>query len=236
MASIGASAGVAKVLVVGNVATGKTSIIRRYTRNEFSSDYQTTIGVDFSLKSLTTDGVDINVQLWDIAGQERFAGLSRIFYTHAVGAIVVFDIWDRETFNNAAMWKKDIDAKVFFPNGEKIPVILLANKCDLISESQQPSITSEQIDEFCRKHDFIASYQVSAKTGANIKEACLFLISRIVQNNKRMKALSQTPSNNTTSASTSPSSSNESQSPNAQTSQPIKLKQEPIVEPKGGCC
>jgi small GTP-binding protein len=55
---------VAKVLVVGNVATGKTCIIRRYTRNEFSSDYQTTIGVDFSLKSLNVDGVDINVQLW----------------------------------------------------------------------------------------------------------------------------------------------------------------------------
>ncbi len=73
-----AAAGVAKVLVVGNVATGKTCIIRRYTRNEFSSDYQTTIGVDFSLKSLSTDGVDINVQLWDIAGQERFAGLSRV--------------------------------------------------------------------------------------------------------------------------------------------------------------
>jgi len=183
-----ASAGVAKVLVVGNVATGKTCIIRRYTRNEFSSDYQTTIGVDFSLKSLNTDGVDINVQLWDIAGQERFAGLSRIFYTHAVGALVVYDLTDRDSFEAAAMWKKDIDAKVFFPNGDKIPVLLLGNKSDLIEDkTKQAAISDEQIEAFARQHNFFASYKVSAKTGANIREACQALVSKIVQNNKDMK-------------------------------------------------
>jgi len=179
--------GLAKVLVVGHAATGKTSLIRRYCRNEFNSDYQTTIGVDFSLKAVSTDGVDLNVQLWDIAGQERFAGLSRIFYTHAVGAIVVFDMWERETFNAAAMWKKDIDSKVFF-NGEKIPVILLANKCDLIDEDRKPPITPELIDHFCKEHDFFASFQVSAKTGVNVKEACHSLIQKIIANNKAAHA------------------------------------------------
>jgi len=177
----------AKVLVVGNVATGKTSIIRRYTKNEFSSDYHTTIGVDFSLKSLTADGLDINVQLWDIAGQDRFTGLSRIFYTHAVGAIVVFDIFDRDTFNNAALWKKDIDDKVFFSNGDKIPVILMANKCDVIDNDHQPSITSEQIETFCQQHGFFASFRVSAKLGSNVREACQALINKIVENHHRIQ-------------------------------------------------
>jgi len=211
---------IAKVLVVGNVATGKSSIIRRYTKNEFSSDYQTTIGVDFSLKVVNSDAIDIKVQLWDIAGQDRFAGLSRVFYTHAVGAIVVFDIFDRETFNSAAMWKKDIDSKVFFPNGDRIPVILLANKCDLISETQKPSITSEQIQQFCQQHDFIASFEVSAKTGANIKEACQLLVDRIVLNNKKIKKKDdETPgSNNNSSSSSSSDASSASSEP-----QTIKL-------------
>ena len=114
--------------MVGNVATGKTSVINRFARNKFSKDYQTTIGVDFALKKVKAGGAELNVQLWDIAGQERFAGLSRvrahshtrhsaspgtpsfistlprphsslllccrrqIFYTHAVAAIIVYDI------------------------------------------------------------------------------------------------------------------------------------------------
>ena len=89
---------------------------------------QTTIGVDFALKRVQVDQTDINVQLWDIAGQERFAGLSRIFYTHAVAAIIVFDLFDIKSFESAVNWKQDIDAKVFLPSGDPIPVLLLANK------------------------------------------------------------------------------------------------------------
>ena len=66
------------MLVVGNVATGKTSVINRFAKNKFSKDYQTTIGVDFALKRVRMGSSELNVQLWDIAGQERFAGLSRV--------------------------------------------------------------------------------------------------------------------------------------------------------------
>lgn len=68
--------------------------------------------MEFALKRVQVDGADINVQLWDIAGQDRFAGLSRIFYTHAVAAIIVFDLFDRRSFESAVNWKQDIDAKV----------------------------------------------------------------------------------------------------------------------------
>eukprot|EP01006_Ploeotia_vitrea_P029789 TRINITY_DN62259_c0_g1_i3.p1 TRINITY_DN62259_c0_g1~~TRINITY_DN62259_c0_g1_i3.p1 ORF type:complete len:100 (-),score=27.43 TRINITY_DN62259_c0_g1_i3:533-832(-) len=69
---------VGKVLVVGDVATGKTSFIQRYCRGYFSDEYRATIGVDFALKTLTVNGVTIRMQLWDIAGQERFANLTRV--------------------------------------------------------------------------------------------------------------------------------------------------------------
>lgn len=60
------------------LVSGKTSVINRFARNKFSKDYQTTIGVDFALKRVKAGGAELNVQLWDIAGQERFAGLSRV--------------------------------------------------------------------------------------------------------------------------------------------------------------
>jgi len=200
------SGGIAKVLVVGNVATGKTSVIKRYVRNTFSKDYQTTIGVDFALKRVQTDGTDINVQLWDIAGQERFAGLSRIFYTHAVAAIIVFDLFDKASFQAAVNWKQDIDAKVFLPSGAPIPVLLLGNKVDLVEENQTPKVSDEEIQQMMKEHKFFAAYKCSAKSSENIKKACRHLVSQIVKNNelerkkaeeKEMEEGNEDDSNNT---------------------------------------
>jgi len=173
--------GIAKVLVVGNVATGKTSVIKRYVRNTAPGDYMATIGVDFALKRVQAEGTDINVQLWDIAGQERFAGLSRIFYTHAVAAIVVFDLFDRKSFDAAINWKEDIDAKVFLPCGDPIPVLLLGNKADLLSEEKLPCAAEEEIQAVADKHKFFKYFKCSAKTGDGIKKACKTLVSQIVK-------------------------------------------------------
>eukprot|EP00456_Euglypha_rotunda_P060643 TRINITY_DN5075_c0_g1_i22.p1 TRINITY_DN5075_c0_g1~~TRINITY_DN5075_c0_g1_i22.p1 ORF type:complete len:165 (+),score=27.94 TRINITY_DN5075_c0_g1_i22:222-716(+) len=126
----------------------------------------------------------MNVQLWDIAGQERFSGLSRIFYTHAVAAIIVYDLFQRDSFESAAKWKKDIDAKVFLPNNQPIPVLLLGNKSDLISETAQPEVTDEEIEDFVKLHKFYAHFKCSAKNGHNIKTACHHLVLQIAENAK----------------------------------------------------
>merc|ERR1711879_18174 len=121
-----------KVLVVGDIGTGKTSIIKRYVHNIFSMHYKSTIGVDFALKVINWDPKTIvRLQLWDIAGQERFGNMTRVYYKEAVGAFVVFDVTRVNTFEAVQKWKNDIDNKVTLPPDDRpIPVVLLANKCE----------------------------------------------------------------------------------------------------------
>lgn len=119
-----------KILVVGDLGTGKTSILRRFVHNTFTSHYKSTIGVDFALKIIQHESdMTINLQLWDIAGQERFGNITRVYYKGAVGAFVVYDVSRAITFQNVLKWKNDLDTKVQLPKGRgNIPVVLLANK------------------------------------------------------------------------------------------------------------
>lgn len=166
-----------KVLVVGDIGTGKTSIIKRYVHNIFSNHYKATIGVDFALKVINI-GTDIVVrlQLWDIAGQERFGNMTRVYYKEAVGAIIVFDVTRVSTFEAVQKWKNDIDNKVQMPNGDKVPVILLANKCDLAKEGLVRN--SQQMDKYCEDKGFVGWFETSAKDNTNIEDACNYLVQK----------------------------------------------------------
>lgn len=137
-----------KILVIGELGTGKTSFIKRYVHQFFSQNYRATIGVDFALKVLSWDAATtIRLQLWDIAGQvrfqiintmtfvmninslqERFGNMTRVYYKEAVGAFIVFDVTRSATFDAVIKWKHDLDSKVQLPDGSPIPCILLANK------------------------------------------------------------------------------------------------------------
>eukprot|EP00730_Choanoeca_flexa_P015707 TRINITY_DN7274_c0_g1_i1.p1 TRINITY_DN7274_c0_g1~~TRINITY_DN7274_c0_g1_i1.p1 ORF type:complete len:178 (+),score=46.18 TRINITY_DN7274_c0_g1_i1:94-627(+) len=139
-----------KVLVVGDIGTGKTSIIKRYVHSMFSSHYKATIGVDFALKVINLDeDTVVRLQLWDIAGQERFGNMTRVYYKEAVGAFIVFDVTRVSTFEAVQKWKADIDNKVFLPDGSKIPVVLLANKCDLAKEGLVKN--AQAMDKYCEE-------------------------------------------------------------------------------------
>ena len=121
-----------KILVIGELGTGKTSFIKRYVHQFFSDHYRATIGVDFALKVLQWDdeGTVVRLQLWDIAGQERFGNMTRVYYKEAVGAILVYDLTRKDTFSAIDKWKTDLDSKVVLPDGRNIPCVLVGNKCD----------------------------------------------------------------------------------------------------------
>eukprot|EP00730_Choanoeca_flexa_P015504 TRINITY_DN7133_c0_g1_i1.p1 TRINITY_DN7133_c0_g1~~TRINITY_DN7133_c0_g1_i1.p1 ORF type:complete len:236 (+),score=44.74 TRINITY_DN7133_c0_g1_i1:58-708(+) len=169
-----------KVLIIGDYATGKTSLLKRYTEGTFSGDYKLSIGVDFSLKSLTVQGEPIQLQLWDIAGHERYRSMTSTYYRYAIAAVVVFDLERPATFNSVAKWHADLNDKVMLANGDSVPAILLANKADQAIDA----VDEAQLDRYCSQHNFIGWFATSAKTGQNVSEAFEALAERIVEVSK----------------------------------------------------
>lgn len=168
-----------KVLVVGEASTGKTSFIKRYVHHFFSRAYKATIGVDFALKTLQYDeSTLVRLQLWDIAGQERFGSMTRVYYKDAVGAFLVFDINRPKTFEAVLRWKVDLDTKVSLSDGSNIPCLLLANKCDLVQRSKEDE---EVLKEFAKQNGFIGVIYTSPKDNINIELAAKILVKEIMR-------------------------------------------------------
>ncbi|XP_012278820.1 ras-related protein Rab-38 [Orussus abietinus] len=167
-----------KFLIIGDYGVGKTAIVRRYTEGKFSSNYKITIGADFAVKTLDWDPhTKINIQLWDIAGHERFGYMTRVYYKYAVAAALVFDISRAATFQSVKKWLSDLREKVTLPDGSNIPVVLLANKGDI----QQVAITTEPIIKFCKENEIGSWYITSAKENHNIDNAMLYLVENVLK-------------------------------------------------------
>jgi small GTP-binding protein len=181
MAAAGSSGGdkVYKVLMVGRAAVGKTCILRRYCLDFFNDQIVPTLGCDFVLKTLpnyANGGTDVKLQIWDIAGQDYAPTVSHVFFRGAFGAVVACDITSERSYEVAAQWKRDIDAKVFFPGTAKnVPCVLMLNKCDLGASH----LKEAQLDEFCRENKFVGWFAVSAKDGTNLTQAFEKLINSI---------------------------------------------------------
>ena len=174
-----------KVLVVGEASTGKTSFIKRYVHQFFSKAYRATIGVDFALKTLHyNENTLVRLQLWDIAGQERFGSMTRVYYKDAVGAFLVFDVNRPRTFEAVLRWKNDLDLKVALSDGSTIPCLLLANKCDLIKRNEEDE---EALREFARQNGFIGYLYTSPKDDINIEQAAKLLIREIMRRQESLE-------------------------------------------------
>ncbi|KAB5543497.1 hypothetical protein PHYPO_G00079870 [Pangasianodon hypophthalmus] len=167
-----------KILVIGDLGVGKTSIIKRYVHQTYSTNYRATIGVDFALKVLNWDSETVRLQLWDIAGQERFGNMTRVYYREAMGAFIVFDVTRPTTFEAVTKWKEDLDSKLTLANGKSITTVLLANKCD---QSKDILVNNGlKMDQFCQENGFVGWFETSAKENLNINEAANFLVKHII--------------------------------------------------------
>ncbi|CAM9406333.1 unnamed protein product, partial [Scytosiphon promiscuus] len=174
-----------KILVVGNAKCGKSSIISRFVSNRFSSDYNSTVGADYAMKDVAlAGGRQVRLQLWDIAGQDRFAKLTRAYFRRAKGAVVVCDVTREGTFDAIVRWKEEID--LWCQNeGCDLPVFLLANKSDLLTEVQDSFLAGARMEKTCRESGFAGWYITSAKRGDNIDTAMTNLLQRALEAEER---------------------------------------------------
>ena len=172
-----------KILIVGDCGTGKTCLIRQYMHNSFQATNKATIGVDFALKVIPQ--TNTTLQIWDIAGQERYGQMTRVYFLSAVGAMVVCEINKPASFETAVKWKEDLDSKVFLPGttNTPIPCILLLNKSDL----GPCHMSDSELSDFCAKHKFVDFFKVSAKSGENVEASFDTLVNRVNEHRARAK-------------------------------------------------
>ncbi|MEE6522709.1 hypothetical protein FKM82_021315 [Ascaphus truei] len=122
-----------KVVLIGESGVGKTNLLSRFTRNEFNHDSRTTIGVEFSTRTLTVDGHIVKAQIWDTAGLERYRAITSAYYRGAVGALLVYDITKHQTYDSVERWLKEL----YDHADASIVVMLVGNKCDLTDQARE---------------------------------------------------------------------------------------------------
>ena len=124
-----------KLIIVGDSGVGKSNLLSRFTRNEFSLDSKSTIGVEFATKSIVAEGKTIKAQIWDTAGQERYRAITSAYYRGAVGALLVYDLTKHATFENVERWLKELRDHA----EANIVVMLVGNKSDLKPQRAVPT-------------------------------------------------------------------------------------------------
>ncbi|XP_022619043.1 ras-related protein Rab-7L1-like isoform X2 [Seriola dumerili] len=152
-----------KILIVGDGNVGKSSFVHRYVNGQFNKTYKMTVGVDFSVKLLHwSDKEKVRLQLWDVAGQERFISMTRIYYKGALGCVMMFDVTSASSFLNCRHWKQDLDNKAILPNGHSIPCILLANKASPWSSSNNRDFSVTSLSGLCQQTASTDSVRLTA--------------------------------------------------------------------------
>ena len=164
-----------KIIIIGEPAVGKTSLIKKFISGQFSTDYKVSIGTNMFIKEINLDSVrNIKLQIWDIAGQERWTEMRHIYYKGTDGAIIVGDITRKKTFEQIEnFWCPDLDKYC-----ENIPKIMLANKEDLVKD-----ISMEELKTYGQKINAKSIIYTSAKLGTNVNKAFKLISELITQNN-----------------------------------------------------
>jgi len=152
-----------KYIIVGDTAVGKSCLLLQFTDKRFQPQHDLTIGVEFGSRTINIDSNQVKLQIWDTAGQEKFRSITRSYYRGAAGALLVYDITRRETFEHLSSWLEDC---LKYSNAN-IVITVIGNKCDLESNRQ---VTREEGEEFAKKHNLLF-LETSAKTAENVDEA-----------------------------------------------------------------
>ncbi|CAF0807976.1 unnamed protein product [Adineta steineri] len=163
-----------KILIIGESGVGKSSLLLRFTDDRFDVEMAATIGVDFKVKQLTIDGNRVKLAIWDTAGQERFRTLTPGYYRGAQGAILVYDVCNRDSFRQLDRWIAELDT---FSTKMNIIKMLVGNKID---QEDKREVTRDEGARFARKHSMLF-IEASARTREGVQIAFEELVEKIIQ-------------------------------------------------------
>jgi Ras-related protein Rab-2A len=153
-----------KYIIVGDSGVGKSCLLLRFTDRRFRGDHDMTIGCEFGVRTVTVEQTPVKLQIWDTAGQEAFRSIVRSYYRGAAGALLVYDISRRATFEHVAGWLQTVRKEA---SSDAMVVMLVGNKADLAAQRE---VSYEEGAELARKNGLVFK-ETSAKTAVNVDAA-----------------------------------------------------------------
>jgi len=174
----------AKILLIGDGAVGKTSLRKRYLGHGFNTSHLMTIGADFASKKIELEsGVTFISQIWDLAGQEQFSSVRQRFFLGASAILLVFDVTMRDSFFSIPNWLQELFEAT---KNHKIPIVFVGNKVDLVEYRVVKREDAEKYLNLLRSSPFFQDIpmtyiETSAKDGTNVEEAFLWLARELVK-------------------------------------------------------
>ncbi|KAK7302870.1 hypothetical protein RJT34_13767 [Clitoria ternatea] len=160
-----------KVVLIGDSGVGKSNLLSRFTKNEFSLESKSTIGVEFATRSIKVDDKVVKAQIWDTAGQERYRAITSAYYRGAVGALLVYDVTRHVTFENVERWLKELRGHT----DANIVVMLVGNKADL---RHLRAVSTEESTTFAEQEK-IFFMETSALESMNVENAFTEVLTQI---------------------------------------------------------
>ncbi|XP_062415971.1 EF-hand calcium-binding domain-containing protein 4B isoform X2 [Pungitius pungitius] len=168
-----------KVVLVGNSSVGKTSLLRSFCEGRFRPSTTATVGVDYSVKTLTLDNMQVAMQLWDTAGQERYRSITKQFFRKADGVVVMYDVTVEESYRAVRPWLSNVQEAA----GEGIPILLLGNKMDMDGDRE---VSFKEAEQLARENK-VMFFEVSAYTAKNVTESLTRLARVLMEQEDRVR-------------------------------------------------